>query len=904
VRLRTNSKKPSSPKAALNGPRIFRGSLIIASVVLLLGLMVLATQPAWVQRVVVKLESRWGGTLYGYDRSFAEEVSILIGSYLRESQDLAELPELVIDVPFKEMRKIYKKREEALERGNLIQGEDDFVKAEIRVGGNSVPVKLRLKGDWNDHLAGRKWSFRIHVRNGEQLFGMRRFSIQSPATRGFQSEPMFYEALKNYDIMSPRYSFVNVTINGEAIGIMALEEFFSKELLEYNRRREGVIIRFDESLVWASRDGYIDRHVGWRGAFDYFGNASVDAFASGKIQESAYLTGQYEIAVGLLRGFVQGRLPASKVFDAQQFGQFFAVADLFGAWHATSWSNMRFYLNPVTMRLEPIVFDATLQDHYEANESLINDELFVQKIMSDAAVMSAYQQTLVELTDTVRSGELQQQVGQIEEDVLPLLRSEFRLLSSFPLDYLEPRLDALLDRFVNDGANPEQELYYLWELEKEFYSSLAHVRLIDGDSGPLVEIDNAIPRDAELIGLQWVNSDSGESRPVGKVDLPMAIPARGFGSEALRWRIALDSVPEGEAWQLQAKVRLLGRPWSRTMTAYRSYEALDASPIPVVSLQELQRRYRFIRQTDDPKVLQIGAGRWRLTDSLIIPAGYSLQVESGAVLQFARDALMIVNGPLQVAGTPVQGVVFEALDGVSWPGLFVNNANELSVVSNLTVRNTSGVTVGGWALTGGVNFYESDVEITGCRFENSLGEDALNIIHSEFTIRDTVIKGTASDAFDADFSSGLVVDSRFEEIGKAGGGDAVDVSGSKIEVTGSSFFTVSDKALSVGERSEMTATDIKMNDVGTAAAAKDGSVLRLSNTRINGAAFAGLTAYIKKPEYGPASIEAENVEFNSVATPVLVQTDNVVKLDGELVETQDVDVDALYDTIMRKGLKR
>ena len=62
--------------------------------------------------------------------------------------------------------------------------------------------------------------------------------------------------------------------------------------------------------------------------------------------------------------------------------------------------------------------------------------------------------------------------------------------------------------------------------------------------------------------------------------------------------------------------------------------------------------------------------------------------------------------------------------------------------------------------------------------------------------------------------------------------------------------------------------------------------------------------YIKKPEYGPARIEAEQIEFNDVQTEVLVQNLNAVVLDGQEIETQDVDVDALYETVMRKGLKR
>ena len=119
--------------------------------------------------------------------------------------------------------------------------------------------------------------------------------------------------------------------------------------------------------------------------------------------------------------------------------------------------------------------------------------------------------------------------------------------------------------------------------------------------------------------------------------------------------------------------------------------------------------------------------------------------------------------------------------------MIVAEAPARSLLQHVVVRDTRGVSVGDWSLTGGVNFYMSDVDIVGCEFMDSHGEDALNIIHSEFAVSGTLIKGTASDAFDADFATGSVTNSRFQNIGLAGGGDAVDVSGSQITVTGSYF---------------------------------------------------------------------------------------------------------------------
>jgi len=76
---------------------------------------------------------------------------------------------------------------------------------------------------------------------------------------------------------------------------MALEEHFSKELLEYNGRREGVIIKFDESLFWRNNQGPV---------FYNFRNVPIKAFRKSQIEKSEKLSSEYAVAVGLLRGFI------------------------------------------------------------------------------------------------------------------------------------------------------------------------------------------------------------------------------------------------------------------------------------------------------------------------------------------------------------------------------------------------------------------------------------------------------------------------------------------------------------------------------------------------------------------------------------------------------------------------
>jgi len=86
----------------------------------------------------------------------------------------------------------------------------------------------------------------------------------------------------------------------------------------------------------------------------------------------------------------------------------------------------------------------------------------------------------------------------------------------------------------------------------------------------------------------------------------------------------------------------------------------------------------------------------------------------------------------------------------------------------------------GWTLTGAVNFYESDVEITNTTFYRNQCEDALNIIRSDFILKNSIFDYIYSDAFDSDFSTGKVIDTKFTNTGN----DAIDFSGSQILIQG------------------------------------------------------------------------------------------------------------------------
>ena len=164
----------------------------------------------------------------------------------------AALDTLYIEIAPRDFAKLEAKRAEALARWILLTDNGDFVPATVRLGEQTLPVRLRLKGDWAEHVATDKWSLRIETRNDTYLYGMQVFSIQDPSMRTFLYEDAYLEALRMEDILGVGYDFVRVVLNGEPKGIYALEEGFAKELSASQGRREGVITTYYQGLLSAS----------------------------------------------------------------------------------------------------------------------------------------------------------------------------------------------------------------------------------------------------------------------------------------------------------------------------------------------------------------------------------------------------------------------------------------------------------------------------------------------------------------------------------------------------------------------------------------------------------------------------------------------------------------------------
>ena len=804
----------------------------------------------------------------------------------------ADLPEVYMDIKFKYFRKLQEKRKESLQRGVLITAEGDYVPAKIRHEGREIKVKLRLKGDWaRDHLSGKKMSFRVHVKDNNHLLGMRRFSLQNPKARIYDGDRLFFEAIKRENILAPRHSFVDLTVNGTKMGIMALEEHFSKELLESQGRREGVILKFDESMVWLA--GGASKGRGFEGVYDNYKNATIKPFRLNRIKSSKNLTTELESATRLLRAFIDGTLEPSQVFDPVLMGRFIAVGDFWGAWHGLRWHNLRFYYNAITGYLEPIGFDAGIAYNQRPAHDPTSEPI-VTKILDDS-IRKIYMKTLERLVEEARDGTTAHWVEELTNKNLRALHKEYFWLEGVDLSLLTQWAEQKLDSIKRKDL---------------LYPKIIQVYLVKNESDYYLELQNPLPYDVIVSDIQLSNSST--KKPINLkfteeflFPLQLAPSEKGGLPTGKKIRFKRNDIAAGSQFLVTANIK--GDRESHTIKSVLYFSNTTKPIVLQPTLAKTLSQHPYLELDGKRNVLRVKSGQWQVDSWLVVPEDFELIFPEGTTLYFKPSAGLLARGPVTIKGTKDRPVVLQGTKSPTkenyWQGIFVMKSEVPSHWSHVQIKNTKGINNNEWVITAGVTFYQSDVHLKNVTFSGNRCEDALNIIRSTFDLIDVDIKDAISDGLDADFSNGAVTGGVFKNLGYAGGGDGIDLSGARVTITGTQFLNIADKAISVGEESRLISDKLSIQNVGVGIASKDGSHATIQSSEIMRTKLAGLMAYTKKSVYPSATLHAKDITFKQSTPNALVQTGNELMLSGVLIEPSELPVNELYENSMKSGLK-
>jgi hypothetical protein len=767
-----------------------------------------------------------------------------------------------IDVKFKDYQQLAFKQQQALTIGHLISEDDDWVPALIRYQGDTYKVELRLKGDVSDHWRrADRWSYKINVKDGKTLFGMKRFAIQDPQTREYMNEWVIHRLQKSFGLIGLRYDFVDVTVNGKHLPVYALEENFEKRLIESNDRREGPILKYDSWFYWLGRTGLEPELAG----------SAVSTYQEGRYTGDAELSRLFDIARSLLEKYRRDEIPAVQVFDLRRMATLFALSDLTGYYHAIHIDNLKFYYNPVTSLIEPIGYDfndivplssrvgtvgeqiiPTLddcRDKMDWRTGLFKDENFYLYYI-DALQMISEVKFLDDFFESNRKD---------FDDALAILHS------SYPwYNFNGEAVFRANQKYIRRLLNPEQSLQvYLATIDKE-------------QSTATISVQNIYSLPAEIVALN-----------IGGVDISLPesviVPAYSAADPIRFTKVNFALTPENiTSLEMIDKLKLVYR-------IYGTENLREEKIYPWSAVNEKVLETDFLRRLPNPatfswlsidsvgRTITFTPGEWTMSESLILPPGYVIQAGEGVRLDLVNSSMILSYSPLNWKGSEEYPIRIYSSDSTG-QGVTVLSANSMSELSWTKFDNLTNPSQSAWSLTGAVTFYESPATISNCRFVGNHSEDGLNIVRTKFSIDHTSFIGTQADAFDADFCTGS-----FEFVDFIGcGNDGIDVSGSVITVRDVNIDGAGDKGLSAGENSSMTVSNTTIKNTEIAIASKDRSLVEIDNINLidNRVAFA---AYQKKPEFSHGEIRVRGLNMSGKESTNLIEQGSLLTIDGKVI---------------------
>jgi len=763
---------------------------------------------------------------------------------------------------------------------------------------DSIPIEIRLKGDWTDHLENGKTSYRI--KTDKAYRGLTTFSIQHPSTRNYLHEWFMHELCDVEGLLSTSYDFLLVEINGVSQGIYAIEEHFDKQLLEHRNYREGPIIKIDETGFWSlSVSGKKEQ---LEGSYPYFESAMITCFKEGRTEKSPVLSNQFVNASSLLNLFKNLYSKPELLFDLEKMAKYYALMDIGNIHHAMAWHNRRYYYNPVTTKLEVIGFDMIpgeaemkpllakvkfkFADIAGEDEAAMDYYLFSNQKFREFYTHYCTKFSSVDYLDNVFDS-LELEISQ-RESILAYELPNYKMDKEFYYNRAEYVRNELIDldscwnQFQQKTKlNPHPKIitpnyveltnpFFLKDISLNIYRSQ-----LDSNHFKF-QFENYHLADVNIIGystktgedsiylleknISLLRYDGIKQAAYGEIVLP---------KKATKMHFTVANIP--------------GLFQSKKVFDWQKPNATH----PRITLTEkFSKSNKLFELNADTLIIK--KGKHTVTELILVPNDYHILIEAGANIDIVNQGGLIFNNSVSINGTAQEKIIFTSSDS-SAKGITILDGKNVNI-SHTEINNINTLNHEGWLLTGALTIYEAEVNISHLTIKNNFCEDALNLIRCHFAIESLTISDTKGDGFDADFCTGNLTKSLFKNTGN----DCIDFSGSVVDISHITIRNSGDKGVSSGELSELKLSDIDIDGALTALASKDGSTLIGNNIHaIN--CEVGAALYKKKPEYENSKMILTNCSFDKIAKRGLIEKGARLTYAGyHFFGSEIFDIEAMY----------
>lgn len=319
-----------------------------------------------------------------------------------------------------------------------------------------------------------------------------------------------------------------------------------------------------------------------------------------------------------------------------------------------------------------------------------------------------------------------------------------------------------------------------------------------------------------------------------------------------------------EARNTSTSARILSRAVTNDTLTRLPKAYGDVSATPQFTVGDVAPHH-WAYVSESPREITLGPGDVDVPTTRVFSPLESVVVEPGTRLRMGADASLVFLGKVKFRGQADAPIGIEPLTGAAWGGIALQGEHTAgSRLRHVVAFGGTEPKYRAVSYPAMINIHStSDIDLEDCRFGKHGGKtDLLHVAYvNNLRITDTEVRDVGGDAIDLEFSTAKLKRLRVVNSGD----DALDLMGSRIDISDSVMLGMEGNGISAGEESSVTIQNTLIADGKIGVQAKNASTISLAGTVLldNNT---GVRTYQKTVRYAGESRVSANVLFIVGAT--------------------------------------
>ena len=787
---------------------------------------------------------------------------MLDGLFRNKNQNLSDIS---LFIKFKNLNKIYNDREKALTQD--INYNSQYVPCKISDGFKIFKCKVKLKGDLENHWYSKmRLSLRIKIKEG-YIYGLKNFSAHKPSARQFPYDQTFHKLNKTIGgLSSSDQRFVNFRVNNQNWGVMNIEPTINDEFIEVRGIKRSGVFRISNQDNWK----YNNKNKNLNLRDNYF-ISDPTLYFSQKGKDSKIMSDKdaREIYSYIFHSLNSKN---SEIFDRKKMIDSLILSLSWGHLHVLKNSNSFYTWNSYTQKLEPILSD----QEYWRNIKNIKSNIFklpfeyMLLFKNSPITTKEYLSSLKKIDRYIKSNDPLKIANDLKINFFPNDRKFVSSPVKGNINFLKDNSDDII-MMINESSKQKNidKIGSNFKFENHIESLDDFVKVIHFTDG-IIQIYNLLSRPVFISKINFRSKD---------IEINKIIPSSKKNSIS---KIEIESDFIGEH-DKQIYVNAI----------FKDIQKISKNGFSLINLSHFKKNKYHMKddvcKNKREKNFCFISGKHIFSKNIIFKQ--RVIIEKGTEFILLENSHIIFSSSVEMKGEKKHPILISGNDGsVS----IFNSEDSISSINYVNFSNLSNPSIPLSRYTGSVNGYGGKFEIKNSKIMGGNSEDQLNIVNAKIAISNLDFQNAKSDSFDCDFCKGFVSKMKFNKVN----GDALDLSGSNLNISEISISSVADKAISIGENSHVELNNIFIENVSTGVAVKDASVVEIEDIELKNIFNDAFMTYVKKPFFkGTTSLKvARSSKINKLGGHLCVRANNTfAEINGNKCKVSAIDVKELYD---------